>query len=91
MSNESRNFARERKEAITKATKKQRDDGARAYAKHCRACQGLGVAPAPFDVFFCELLESSRGGASSADDGCLYEGRGASYERQFEGKRGFDR
>ena len=90
MSNEGRNFVKERREALLQATKQQRDVGARAYAEHCRACQGLGVAPAPFDVFFCELLESARGGASSDDDECSYEGPRRSYEYLFYGKRGFD-
>jgi hypothetical protein len=92
MANEakSRSFAHERRRALSQATGEQREACVIVYAQHCRVCARNGIAPTDFSTFFFEWLEIQsqpveENGNRSNDD-CCHQ----SYDRMFEGKRGWE-
>jgi hypothetical protein len=67
------------------------EEASRAHAQHRRVCADVGIEPENFGRFIAEWLEvenQPKEVAGIADDDDVYYRR--DYERQFNGKRGWD-
>ncbi len=87
---ESRNFAQERKERLSRATGVERRAGRAAYERHKELCRAHAIAPAPFSAYFDEWLECERGKHLEAQPEPDERHHARDYGRMFDGKSGFE-
>ncbi len=95
MNGRNRNNNRDRRTALAQATQEQLAACAGPYADHCRACELSGVEPASFDIFFFEWSECDAGEkrfpmSPALNGNARDDFRHQSYERMYEGKKGFE-
>lgn len=84
-----------RKRLVAEVSGEQLEACRRDYRQHLETCAKLDATAAPFDIFLIEWLECERGNratatADASGDDSIYEGHGRSYDRMYEGKRGWD-
>ena len=87
---ESRNFARERKERLSRATTDERREGRAAYERHKEICHAHAIAPAPFSAYFDEWLDCEQGKHLETDAEPDERHHRRDHGRMFDGKSGFD-
>lgn len=90
------------KAIVARASIEQRNEAERAYIAHKRHCAGVGIEPASFGVYIAEWIECAGIEAQAieapgpgdhhqlAQAQTIEDYQSRSYDRMFEGKRGWD-